>query len=406
MGSAGLIVVGASLAGLRAVEAARKSGYRGPITLIGDEPHAPYDRPPLSKAFLAADESLDPTFRSVPQLAEAGVDLRLGQPASAVDTENKRVAVGDEWLDYSGLIIATGASARRLPDLPSLAGIHHLRTRDDAAAIRSALLSSENVVVVGAGFIGSEVASSARALGRRVTIVEAADTPLVRAVGPELGASLSRLHEANGTQLRCGASIVKVGGADRVEFVELADGTVLPADVLVVGIGSVPNTGWLDGSGLQLADGVVCDEYLHAGAEGVYAAGDVARWPNPAFPELASMRLEHWTSAAEQGAHAVRNWLAPDRGTPFRTVPYFWSDWYGDRIQFVGATAIEEVRFVEGGPGDAAFLALCRSGHRLTGALAVNRPAAIMKYRGLIAKDASWDEALAFAGQGLAATAS
>lgn len=406
MGTAGLIVVGASLAGLRAVEAARKLGYHGPITLIGEEPHAPYDRPPLSKAFLTSDDSVDPTFRSASQLAEAGVDVRLGQPATAVDTANRRVAVGDEWLDYSGLVIATGASARRLPDLPDLAGIHHLRTRDDAAAIRSALMSSESVVVVGAGFIGSEVASSARALGRRVSIVEALDTPLVRAVGPELGSSLSLLHEANGTQLRCGASITGVGGVDRLEFVELADGTVLPADLLVIGIGSTPNTGWLDGSGLQLADGVVCDEYLHAGAEGVYAAGDVVRWPNPVFPELPTMRLEHWTSAAEQGAHAVRNWLAADDGTPYRTVPYFWSDWYGSRIQFVGATAIEEVRFVEGEPGDPALLALCRSGRRLIGALAVNRPAAIMKYRALIARDADWDEALAFAGQALTAAAS
>ena len=296
MDSAGLIVVGASLAGLRAVEAARRFGYPGPITLIGDEPHPPYDRPPLSKAFLAAGDSMDPTFRSALRLAEAGVDLRLGQPASAVDTATKRVAVDGEWLDYSGLIIATGASARRLPDLGSLAGIHQLRTREDAAAIRSALMSSASVVVVvvGAGFIGSEVASSARALGRRVTIVEALETPLVRAVGPELGSSLSRLHEANGTELRCGARVVGVGGVDRLEFVELADGTVLPADLLVVGIGSMPNTGWLDGSGLQLADGVVCDEYLHAGPDGVYAAGDVVRWPNPVFPEMGTMRLEHW----------------------------------------------------------------------------------------------------------------
>jgi len=405
MSSPGLIVVGASLAGLRAAEAARRLGYQGSVTLIGEEAHLPYDRPPLSKAFLTSAEPVDPAFRSLDQLAEAGVEVRLGATATSLDPVAKRVLVDGEWLAYGGLIIATGASARWLPGLPELPGVQGLRTRDDAAAIRSALLAGARVVVVGAGFIGSEVASSARALGCQVTVLEALDTPLIRAVGPRLGALLSRLHATNGTDLRCGARVTGIGGEGRVEFVELADGTILPADLVVVGVGSRPNTDWLAGSGLELADGVVCDGFLNAGAEGVYAAGDVVRWPNPSFPELATMRLEHWTSAAEQAVHAVRNWLAPQAATPFRTVPYFWSDWYGSRIQFVGTPPIEEVRFVAGDPEGDAFLALCRCGERLIGALALNQPAAIMRYRGLIGRGCGWAEALEFAAARMAVAA-
>ncbi len=389
-----LVVVGASLAGLRAVEAARKSGFDGSVVLIGAEPHLPYDRPPLSKAFL--DGAGLPAFRTEEVLRdELGVRLVLGAPATALDTAARVVTAGEREFGYDALVIATGAAARTLPGTAGLTGVHTLRTRDDALAVRSALDAGARTVVVGAGFIGSEVASAARKRGLDVTIVEALPTPLVRAVGETMGRACGALHARNGTDLRCGTGVAAVEGDGRVERVRLTDGTVLPADLVVAGIGAVPATGWLGGAGLSLDDGVVCDETLFTGAPGVYAAGDVARWHNPAFGR--HMRLEHWTSAAEQGATAARNALDPANAKPYSTVPYFWSDWYDSRIQFVGVPATEEVRVVDGDPGGDRFVALYREGDRLAGALALNGQTQIMKYRALIMRGASWADGLEFA---------
>ncbi|MEU8413483.1 FAD-dependent oxidoreductase [Amycolatopsis japonica] len=392
----GLVVVGASLAGLRAVEAARKTGFDGPITLIGAEKHLPYDRPPLSKAFLAKEDTAPPMFRDEQVLRdELGVRLVLGRSASGVDTQGRTVGVGDEEYGYDALVIATGARARTVPGWDALRGVYTLRTLDDAIAVRAALTPGTNLVVVGAGFIGSEVASSARDRGLTVTIVEAQPTPLVRAVGAQMGAACSSLHARNGTELHCGVGVAAIEGDGAVERVRLSDGTVLEADMVVVGVGASPATQWLTGSGLTLDDGVVCDETLHTGAPGVYAAGDVARWHNPAFSR--HMRLEHWTSAAEQGALAARNALDPANARPYATVPYFWSDWYGSRFQFVGIPATDEVRVVDGDTDGTGFTALYREGDRLAGALTLNRPRDIMKYRRLITGEASWDDGLAFA---------
>ncbi|MEV0972346.1 NAD(P)/FAD-dependent oxidoreductase [Microtetraspora glauca] len=390
------VVVGASLAGLRAVEAARKSGFDGSITLIGAEPHLPYDRPPLSKAFL--DGADLPAFRGEEVLRdELGAELVLGTAATALDTTAGTVHAGEREFGYDALVIATGARARTLQGTDGLRGVHTLRTRDDAQAVRRALDAGARTVVVGAGFIGSEVASAARKRGRDVTIVEALPTPLVRAVGQTMGAACAALHTRAGTDLRCGVGVEAVEGEGTVERVRLTDGTVLAADLVVAGIGAVPATGWLAGSGLTLDDGVVCDETLFTGAPGVYAAGDVARWHNPMFGR--HMRLEHWTSAAEQGAVAARNALDPAVAKPYSTVPYFWSDWYGSRIQFVGVPATDEVRVVDGGPGGDHFVALYREGDRLAGALTLNGQTQIMKYRGLIARGAAWTQGLEFAGR-------
>ncbi|MEV4549000.1 NAD(P)/FAD-dependent oxidoreductase [Nonomuraea wenchangensis] len=395
-----LVVVGASLAGLRAVEAARKSGFDGSVVLIGAEPHLPYDRPPLSKAFL--DGAGLPAFRTEEVLRdELGVRLVLGAPATALDTVARVVTAGEREFGYDALVIATGAAARTLPGTGGLTGVHTLRTRDDALAVRSALDDGARTVVVGAGFIGSEVASAARKRGLDVTIVEALPTPLVRAVGETMGRACGALHARNGTDLRCGTGVAAVEGDGRVERVRLTDGTVLPADLVVAGIGAVPSTGWLAGAGLSLDDGVVCDETLFTGAPGVYAAGDVARWHNPAFGR--HMRLEHWTSAAEQGATAARNALDPANAKSYSTVPYFWSDWYDSRIQFVGVPATEEVRVVDGDPGGDRFVALYREGDRLAGALTLNGQTQIMKYRALIMRGASWADGLEFAGRRRAA---
>lgn len=395
-----LVVVGASLAGLRAVEAARKTGFDGPITLIGAERHLPYDRPPLSKEFLDAAEpgveGLVPFFRSDDTFAnELNVELLLGTPATGLDVERKLVLVGDREVAYDALVIATGSQLRTLPGSEHLEGVRGLRTLDDSLAIRKALDSGARTVVIGAGFIGSEIASSAKKRGVDVTIVEAQPTPLVRATGTEMGAAIASLHERNGTTLLCGTGVEAVEGEDRVERVVLSDGTVLDADLVVVGIGVSPYTDWLEGSGLVLDNGIVCDETLWTGVPGVYAAGDVANWLNPTFN--VRQRMENWTAAAEQGAAAARNALDPENAKPYATVPYFWSDWYGSRIQFVGVPEADEVRVVDGHVDDDRWTALYRRGDRVVGALTLNGQTVIMKYRRMIGQKATWDEAIEFA---------
>jgi len=410
-----LVVVGASLAGLRAVEAVRRDGFDGEVTLIGAEEHLPYDRPPLSKEYLAAEECPDPSYREEATFAgDLDVELLLGAPASALDTTARTVTVGDRTLSYDGLVIATGAHARTLPGTEGLSGVHTVRTLDDAIALRAALRGgARRLTVVGAGFIGSEVASVGRKLGLEVTILEALETPLARAVGERMGRALTHLHRRHGTEVRTGVAVDEViadedaaerGPTDRrgrVRAVRLADGTEVDTDVLVVGIGARPATDWLEGSGLTLDDGVVADETL-AAAPGVYVAGDVARWPNALFTDVVegTMRLEHWTSAADQGGRAARHAVDPTNAKPYETVPYFWSDWYDGRVQFVGIAAGDHVEVVagddaEGGP----FTAIYRAGGRIVGALAVDMPAEVMKYRRLIGARKSWEDALELAEQ-------
>jgi NADPH-dependent 2,4-dienoyl-CoA reductase/sulfur reductase-like enzyme len=401
-----LVIIGASLGGLRAAEAARKTGYTGTITLVGGEPHVPYDRPPLSKAYLESDEPESPVFRSEDQLrGELALDLRLSTWATSLDTDRKAVtlrsgeATGE--LDYDALIIATGATARMLPNIGDLAGVHTLRTLDDAIAIRRALDTGSRAVVVGAGFIGSEVASSARKRGLDVTVLEALPVPLVRSVGEEMGKACADLHRRNGTNLRCGVKVVGLESSyGRVTGVALDDGTVVPADVVVVGAGAVPATGWLSGSGVALHErdgGVVCDAYLRTSADDVYAVGDVAHFPNPLFDNTV-MRLEHWSNASEHGVLAATNALAPEDAKPAMTVPYFWSDWYSNKIQFVGIPQADEIRVVSKELGEDNFLALYRRGDRITGCISIDRPRQIMKFRRLIAQSKSWSDGLELAG--------
>jgi len=394
--STGLVVVGASLAGLRAVEAARRAGYRGPIALIGDEEHAPYDRPPLSKQFLV-DNGNPAALCAEEDLRERlGVRLVLGHAAVGLDPDAHVVTLDDgRQVPYDRAVIATGARPRGLGGSGGLAGVHTLRTVEDALAIRDALTPGTRVVVVGAGFIGAEIASSAVSRGATVTIVEAAATPLVRAVGELVGTELVRLHDMAGVRVVRGARITQLLGAGRVTGVRLADGQVVRADVVVVGIGAVPATEWLSGSGVALdpADGgIVCDEFLRTSAADVYAAGDVACWPNAIMGRR--MRLENWTGAAEQGSQAAINALLPDRAAPFETVPYFWSDWYGSRVQFVGDALAERVEIVTGDVEHGQFVALYSTGARLVGAATLNQPTKIMKLRRLIHRRAGLDEAV------------
>lgn len=394
MTEVGLVVVGASLAGLRAVEGAREAGYAKSITLIGAEAHLPYDRPPLSKTFLTTSEPpATPLHRSREDLDALDVEMQLGRRASGLDTSARQVFVDGEAVDYEALVIATGTRARPLPGAANLSGVYTLRTLEDARAIRAAFDCGARTVIVGGGFIGSEIASAARYRGLPVTMVESTAIPLGNAIGAELGGAISRLHEENGVELCCGVTVTGLSGTDHVERVELSDGTVLEADLVVVGIGAIPETEWLSASGLAIDNGIACDETLNAGAPGVYAAGDVARWDSGVFGR--SLRVEHWMAAAEQGDVAVRNAVNPQRPQHYDAVPYFWSDCYDRKMQFVGvADDVDEIHIAAGDLESPKFTALYRSGDQVVGAFTMNTPAHSAKCERLIAQGGSWDAAL------------
>jgi 3-phenylpropionate/trans-cinnamate dioxygenase ferredoxin reductase component len=394
-----VVVVGASLAGLRATEALRREGYDGRLVLVGAEHHEPYDRPPLSKQLLAGELDADRITLRRTGLDDLDLDLRLGARADALDLAARRVSLeGGETVPFDGLVIATGASPRLLPAMvhaPVPDGVFALRTLDDALMIRARLEQSPRVVVVGAGFIGAEVAATCRQRGLAVTVLEALPAPLVRGLGPELGAVCGELHRDHGVDLRLGVGVSGFEGAGRVERVRLDDGSTVEADVVVVGVGVEPATGWLAGSGLTIDNGVVCDETLLA-APDVVAAGDVARWPNELFDgEL--VRHEHWTNASEQAVAAARRLLhggAP--GAPvFAPVPFVWSDQYDRKIQSAGQfRGDDQIVVVAGSLDDRRFVALVGRSGRLVGVLGFSMPAKVMRYRRLIAERASFDAAL------------
>jgi NADPH-dependent 2,4-dienoyl-CoA reductase/sulfur reductase-like enzyme len=398
-----VVIVGASLAGLRAAETLRTDGFDGEVVMVGAEAHLPYDRPPLSKKLLAGDWEPDRiALRKPHEYDDLALELHLGRLATALDLDARAVVLdGGERLRFDGLVLATGASPRRLPGQPDLDGVVTLRTLDDSLALRDRFAAGPRVVVVGAGFIGAEVAATARQQGLDVALLEALPVPLARGLGDEMGMALGVIHRDHGVDLRLFTGVDGIEGDGRVERVRCSDGTAIEADVVVVGIGVSPNVGWLEGSGLELRDGVVCDETLAAGPPGVYAAGDLARWPNVLFDE--EMRVEHWTNAAEQGAHAARNLLRAatgEPGEPYAPVPFFWSDQYDARVQFLGrASAGDDVQVVAGSVNDRKFLALYGRNGRLRGALGLTMPRLVMPYRKLLASAASWEEALAFAAQ-------
>ena len=394
-----VVVVGASLAGLSALEALRSEGFEGELIAVGAEPTLPYDRPPLSKQVLQGHwEPEKAALRDQSQYDALGVTWHLGRRATALDVAARTVTLDDgEPLAYDGLVIATGAAPRQLPGGQELAGIHVLRTLEDCLAIRADLETASRLCVVGAGFIGAEVAASARVLGVDVTVLEALPAPLARAFPPELGAACAGLHTDQGVDLRLGVTVAGFEGDGRVTGVRLGDGSVVEADVVVVGVGVVPETGWLESSGLRLDNGVVCDATCATSAPGVVAAGDIARWPNNLFGE--TMRVEHWSNAVEQGAAAAQRLLAgPGEAVDFAPVPYFWSDQYDTKIQFLGRCCpTDEVRVVDGSLEERRFVALFGRDGRLVGALAFSRPRLLMAYRKLLAAKTSFDDALAHA---------
>jgi 3-phenylpropionate/trans-cinnamate dioxygenase ferredoxin reductase component len=395
-----IAVVGGSLAGLRAVEALRRHGFDGRIEWIGAERHEPYDRPPLSKHVLRGEWGPERIVLARNGLAELRAELHFGVRAKRLDAAARRIELEDgAEVAYDGLLVATGAAARRLPGQPDLDGVFLLRTIDDALAIRAALERSPRVCVVGGGFIGAEVAASCRERGLDVTMVEALGNPLEQALGPEIGALFAGIHRDRGVALRTGVAVAAIEGGTRVEHVRLADGSAVAADVVIVGIGVRPETAWLEGSGVELRDGVVCDEHCATALPNVVAAGDVARFWNARYGE--EMRVEHWTHAVEQAEAAVTTLLhGKSAGAPYAPVPYVWSDQYDAKLAIAGRPrAGDEMRVVDGSFADRKFVAIFGRDGRLTGAIGLNRMRKLMDWRKALHDDLSWKEAVTRAEQ-------
>ncbi len=380
-------VIGASLAGLSAARALRKQGFDGTVTILGSERHRPYDRPPLSKEFLAgAVTSADLALEGGEE--DLSAEWRLGVSATRLDVAAGRVELdnGGE-LVVDGVVIATGAAARALPGATPRAGVHTLRTLDDAIALRAELTPGAGLVVIGGGFIGAEVAATAHGLGCAVVVLEAAPTPLSGPLGVEMGALVAGLHAVHGVTMHCGTGVSGLIGTDRVTGVALADGRVFPADVVVVGIGAVPNVSWLRDSGLDVGDGVHCDRLGSTGHPQVVAVGDCAAWLDPETGR--HRRVEHWTAARDRPSIAVATLLAGAQsggGAQPASVrersPYFWSDQYGVRIQFAGHAHPDDDVSLEIGRGDeASFLAVYRRAGRPVAVLGVDQVREFTRWR-------------------------
>ena len=354
-------IVGASLAGLRAAETLRRDGFEGTINLVGDEPRVPYDRPPLSKQLLSGEWEVDRISLSPPErFTSLDLDLRLGRRATGLDVSSHTLDVDGATEEYDGLLIATGARCRTLPGTDGLAGAHTLRTLDDSLAIREALRGGpRRAVVVGAGFIGAEVAATAVGYGVPVTMVEALPVPLSRVLGDTVGSVVAEVHVDNGVDLRCGVGVDEICGTDRVESVRLSNEAVVEADLVVVGIGAIPN---------------------------------------PRYGEV--MRVEHWDNAVEQGAHAARRLMLTDEeAVPFTPVPWFWSDQYDRKVQLAGRPRPDdEVTLVDGLFEERRFAVIYGREGLLTAVFGMNRPRQVMQFKGLLERGASWSEALEFAG--------
>ena len=390
-----IIVVGGSLAGIRSAEALRRRGYEGRLALVGAEVERPYDRPPLSKELLRGDREPEKIQLTRDDAFDAlELDLHLGVAAEALFPEDRslQLANGDR-LPYDGLVIATGARARALPGVEPMPGLHTLRSLEDALEIRAALGKSPRVAVVGAGFIGAEVAASCRQLGLEVSMIESLPSPMARVLNARVGAVCSAAHRDHGVDLRLGVGVEAVEGDGRVEGLKLSDGSRIEADLVVVGIGATPETGWLETSGLPLEDGVLCDSRCATPAPGVVAAGDVARWHHEGYGE--SIRIEHWTNAVEQADAAAARLLEGEAAPPFTPVPFVWSDQFDLKIQATGRIHPDDEMFIaHGSLEERRFVALFGREGRLQGALALNRVRDLIGYRRMLRDGISWQDAL------------
>jgi len=386
----GILIVGGGLAATRAAEQLRKSEFTGPVTIVSDEVHLPYDRPPLSKDVLHADLD-DVALKPAEFYTDNDITLRLSSAVTSLDTAAQTVTLADgAVLGYDELVIATGLVPKRIPSFPDLEGIRVLRSLDDALALRAHAGSARQAVIIGAGFIGCEVAASLRKLGVEVALVEPQPAPLASVLGEQVGNLVTRLHRAEGVDVRPGIGVSEVRGENgHVTTVVLSDGSELPADLVVVGIGSRPATDWLEGSGVAVDNGVVCDEAGRTSAPNVWALGDVASWRDATGHQA---RVEHWSNVAEQARVIVPSMLGQDAPSVI-VVPYFWSDQYDVKIQCLGEPeATDTVHIVE--DDGRKFLAFYERDGVVAGVVGGGMPGKVMKTRGKIAAGAPISEVL------------
>jgi len=391
-------IVGASVAGVRTAQALRGEGHDGPIVLIGAEATLPYDKPPLSKQFLAGTWDTDRmTLLTEAAARAADIEMRLGASAQHLDIAGKQVLLADgQRVDYDQVVIATGAAARPSP-WPAASGVHVLRTLDDSRALRVDLDRPGPVAIVGGGFIGAEVAATARALGHPVTVIDPLPAPISRLLGPEVGALIGQIHRRHDVDTRFGAGVEAISGHAGQLLLTLTDGRQVEAATVLVGIGAVPNTDWLAESGLLIGNGVVCDQYCRAvGRDEIWAVGDVARWQHLEIGE--AVRVEHWTNAVEQASRVALNLTHPDELRSYLPTDYVWSDQYDWKIQIVGRPYSAATHQIIGTPNDnpPRFAAVYSDkDSKLAGAVTVNWSKALMTCRRLLAHGASGAEAIA-----------
>jgi NADPH-dependent 2,4-dienoyl-CoA reductase/sulfur reductase-like enzyme len=387
-----VLIAGASVGGLSAARELRRSGFEGVIQLVDQEPEAPYRRPAVSKGVLTGEntpesvrtpwpEDLELEFLPGLRLLELDLEARC---VTAEDASSSRVT-----LPFDGLVLATGSIARPSPFGSRLERVFTLRSLRDGIELREALLDAERLVIIGGGFIGLEVAASARHLGVPVTVLEAAAVPLAHALGSDLGTQIAQLHSDSGVEIACGASVASLDGAETVESVSLADGTRLEADTVLVAVGSAPAVDWLQSSGLEIENGVVCDSTCAAvGATDVVVLGDIANWHNPLYDRR--MRVEHWTNAIEQGTYAARRLLGTHVAEGFSSAPYFWSDQFDAKIQSIGSTAGHDAaRVLE--QSETRTVVAYGFGGRLLAVAGINGGAAVPRFRRLVEQGVPMD---------------
>src|SRR5919201_4878915 len=365
------VIVGAGMAGGKAAETLREEGFDGRIVLLGAEPERPYERPPLSKDYLRGEAERSGVYlqEDAGWYAENDVELRASTSVASLDVAGKAVVLADgERIDYDALLLTTGAEPKRLPIAGAdLAGVHLLRTFEDSDALRAVLDAGGKLVVVGAGWIGCEVAASARQRGMEVTVVEPLSVPLERVLGPELGAFYRDVHLDHGVDLRLGDGVEAIEGAGRAERVRTTEGAVLDCDAVLVGIGVAPRTALAADGVLAVDNGILDDAGLRTSAEGVYAAGDVANHDHPLFGRL---RVEHWANALEQGPAAARAMLGQD--VTYERVPYFFSDQYDVGMEYAGHSRPNDEVVFRGDPASREFIAFWLRDGRVVAGMNVN----------------------------------
>lgn len=376
-----LVVVGASLAGLSAARAARAQGFTGRLVIIGDEHHRPYDRPPLSKDFLLGTITTQDLFL---ETDGDGLDAEwiLGVGAVGLDTASLTIRLSDgRSVAADRIVIATGARCRKLPALEGMENVFYLRTIADAERLAPKLIAGDRMVVIGAGFIGAEAASAAAARGMDVTMINNNPVPFTAQLGSDMGAAVASLHTSNGVSLVCGVGIEQFDTADgEVTGLSLADGRRLPTNVVVVGIGAEPNVEWLEGSGIELCDGVLCDSMGRTNIPGIVAVGDCAAWFDEGLGR--HRRVEHWTGALERAALAVQALIDNDAPQQPLKPPYFWSDQHGVKIQFAGHSAgYDRLEIEAGDPKEHSCLAVYYRGETPVAVLGMNQPRLFTRWR-------------------------